>query len=197
MFTPLHPLPIPSRHFRDPLSSLLILSDNLSHPSFLFSRHRNMLSITSARKTLNLVPTLLKAGYATAVSKTSNGVKIAALDESSPTASVSLVINAGSRFEPKDKAGIAHFVKNYGFKVCSGVSQANQYSIGAHFISSPSRVVGKRSKETKRRGHPARLVRIDRRVARKTIGNTCCGRQAPCNFTPTAREISTGRSVVA
>ncbi|KAF9335721.1 ubiquinol-cytochrome c reductase core subunit 1 [Podila minutissima] len=75
-----------------------------------------MLSITSARKTLNLVPTLLKAGYATAVSKTSNGVKIAALDESSPTASVSLVINAGSRFEPKDKAGIAHFVKNYGFK---------------------------------------------------------------------------------
>ncbi|KAF9317137.1 ubiquinol-cytochrome c reductase core subunit 1, partial [Podila horticola] len=75
-----------------------------------------MLSITSARKTLNLVPTLLKAGYATAVTKTSNGVKIAALDESSPTASVSLVINAGSRFEPKDKAGIAHFVKNYGFK---------------------------------------------------------------------------------
>ncbi|KAG0337894.1 ubiquinol-cytochrome c reductase core subunit 1 [Podila horticola] len=75
-----------------------------------------MLSITSARKTLNLVPTLLKAGYATAVTKTSNGIKIAALDESSPTASVSLVINAGSRFEPKDKAGIAHFVKNYGFK---------------------------------------------------------------------------------
>ncbi|KAG0211094.1 ubiquinol-cytochrome c reductase core subunit 1 [Mortierella sp. GBA30] len=75
-----------------------------------------MLSISSARKTLNLVPTILKAGYATAVSKTGNGVKIAALDESSPTASVSLVINAGARFEPKDKAGIAHFVKNFGFK---------------------------------------------------------------------------------
>ncbi|KAF8934597.1 Metalloenzyme, LuxS/M16 peptidase-like protein [Dissophora ornata] len=75
-----------------------------------------MLSISSARKTLNLVPTILKAGYATAVSKTSNGVKVAALDESSPTASVSLVINAGARFEPKDKAGIAHFVKNFGFK---------------------------------------------------------------------------------
>ena len=76
-----------------------------------------MLSVTSARKTLNLVPTILKAGYATAVSKTNSGIKIAALDESSPTASVSLVINAGSRFEPKDKAGIAHFVKNFGFKV--------------------------------------------------------------------------------
>ncbi|KAG0374351.1 ubiquinol-cytochrome c reductase core subunit 1 [Mortierella sp. AD032] len=75
-----------------------------------------MLSITSARKTLNLVPTVLKAGYATAVSKTGNGVKVAAIDESSPTASVSLVINAGARFEPKDKAGIAHFVKNFGFK---------------------------------------------------------------------------------
>ncbi|KAF9126442.1 ubiquinol-cytochrome c reductase core subunit 1 [Mortierella sp. 14UC] len=75
-----------------------------------------MLSITSARKTLNLVPTVLKAGYATAVSKTANGVKVAAIDESSPTASVSLVINAGARFEPKDKAGIAHFVKNFGFK---------------------------------------------------------------------------------
>ncbi|KAG0278670.1 ubiquinol-cytochrome c reductase core subunit 1 [Linnemannia exigua] len=75
-----------------------------------------MLSITSARKTLNLVPTVLKAGYATAVSKTGNGVKVAAIDESSPTASVSLVINAGARFEPKGKAGIAHFVKNFGFK---------------------------------------------------------------------------------
>jgi len=76
-----------------------------------------MLSISSARKTLNLVPTLLKAGYATAVTKTSNGVRIATLDESSPAASVSLVINAGSRFEPKDKAGISHIVKNFGFKV--------------------------------------------------------------------------------
>ncbi|KAG0050930.1 ubiquinol-cytochrome c reductase core subunit 1 [Gryganskiella cystojenkinii] len=75
-----------------------------------------MLAVSSARKTLNLVPTVLKAGYATAVAKTNNGIKIAALDESSPTASVSLVINAGSRFEPKDKAGIAHFVKNFGFK---------------------------------------------------------------------------------
>ncbi|KAG0071541.1 ubiquinol-cytochrome c reductase core subunit 1 [Linnemannia elongata] len=75
-----------------------------------------MLSISSARKTLNLVPTVLKAGYATAVSKTGNGVKVAAIDESSPTASVSLVINAGARFEPQGKAGIAHFVKNFGFK---------------------------------------------------------------------------------
>ncbi|KAF9918699.1 ubiquinol-cytochrome c reductase core subunit 1 [Lobosporangium transversale] len=75
-----------------------------------------MLSISSARKTINLVPTLLKAGYATAISKTSNGVKVAALDESSPTASVSLVINAGARFEPKGKSGIAHFAKNFGFK---------------------------------------------------------------------------------
>ncbi|KAG0301892.1 ubiquinol-cytochrome c reductase core subunit 1 [Dissophora globulifera] len=75
-----------------------------------------MLSISSARKTLNLVPTIFKAGYASAVTKTSNGVKVSALDESSPTASVSLVINAGARFEPKGKAGIAHFVKNFGFK---------------------------------------------------------------------------------
>ncbi|KAF9978532.1 ubiquinol-cytochrome c reductase core subunit 1 [Actinomortierella ambigua] len=75
-----------------------------------------MLSIATARKTLNLVPTILKAGYATAVTKTGNGIKIAALEENSKTASVSLVINAGSRFEPKDKAGIAHFVKNFGFK---------------------------------------------------------------------------------
>ncbi|KAF9429268.1 ubiquinol-cytochrome c reductase core subunit 1, partial [Entomortierella beljakovae] len=75
-----------------------------------------MLSISSARKTMNLVPTILKAGYATAITKTSNGIKVATLDESSPTASVSLVINAGARFEPKDKAGISHFIKNFGFK---------------------------------------------------------------------------------
>ncbi|KAF9159905.1 ubiquinol-cytochrome c reductase core subunit 1 [Actinomortierella ambigua] len=75
-----------------------------------------MLSTASARKTLNLVPTILKAGYATAVAKTGNGIKVAALEENSKTASVSLVINAGARFEPKDKAGISHFVKNFGFK---------------------------------------------------------------------------------
>ncbi|KAG0239587.1 ubiquinol-cytochrome c reductase core subunit 1 [Actinomortierella wolfii] len=75
-----------------------------------------MLSIASARKTLNLVPTILKAGYATAIAKTGNGIKVAALEEDSKTASVSLVINAGARFEPKDKAGIAHYVKNFGFK---------------------------------------------------------------------------------
>ncbi|KAF9932572.1 ubiquinol-cytochrome c reductase core subunit 1 [Linnemannia zychae] len=75
-----------------------------------------MLSITSARKTLNLVPTILKAGYATAITKTGNGIKVATIDESAPTASVSLVINAGARFEPQGKAGIAHFIKNFGFK---------------------------------------------------------------------------------
>ncbi|KAF9579148.1 ubiquinol-cytochrome c reductase core subunit 1 [Lunasporangiospora selenospora] len=75
------------------------------------------MSIAAARtKTVNLVPTILKAGFATAVSKTGNGVAVAAINEQAPTASVSLVINAGSRFDAGDKAGIAHFAKNFGFK---------------------------------------------------------------------------------
>ncbi|KAI9499949.1 ubiquinol-cytochrome c reductase core subunit 1 [Coemansia spiralis] len=50
------------------------------------------------------------------VATTANGIKIAALDTESPLASLSLVINAGSRFETADTAGSAHYLKAFGFR---------------------------------------------------------------------------------
>lgn len=67
-----------------------------------------------------------KAGYATAaaangfkISTASNGVKVASSQESGETASLAVVINGGARAESAQNAGVAHFLKNYGFKVRS------------------------------------------------------------------------------
>jgi ubiquinol-cytochrome c reductase core subunit 2 len=45
----------------------------------------------------------------------SSGVKVAAADSGSPTASVTLLVKAGSRYE--NLPGVAHALKNYAFKV--------------------------------------------------------------------------------
>ena len=45
----------------------------------------------------------------------SAGVKVAAVDVGQPTSSVTLLVKAGTRFEPK--AGVAHALKNFSFKV--------------------------------------------------------------------------------
>ncbi|KAL0574632.1 ubiquinol-cytochrome c reductase core subunit 1 [Marasmius crinis-equi] len=44
----------------------------------------------------------------------SAGVKVAAVDAGQPTASVTFLVKAGSRFEPK--AGVAHGLKNFAYK---------------------------------------------------------------------------------
>ncbi|KAE9387064.1 LuxS/MPP-like metallohydrolase [Gymnopus androsaceus JB14] len=44
----------------------------------------------------------------------SAGVKVAAVDNNQPTSSVTFLVKAGSRFEPK--AGVAHGLKNFAFK---------------------------------------------------------------------------------
>ncbi|KAJ3160179.1 ubiquinol-cytochrome c reductase core subunit 1 [Geranomyces michiganensis] len=46
------------------------------------------------------------------VSKTSNGITIASLDNLGPVSTVALVVNAGSRFDTVDAPGVAHFFKN-------------------------------------------------------------------------------------
>jgi predicted Zn-dependent peptidase len=47
----------------------------------------------------------------------SSGLKVAAVDNGQPSASVTLLVKAGSRHE--SKAGLAHALKNYAFKVGS------------------------------------------------------------------------------
>ena len=52
--------------------------------------------------------------FATAVE--SSGVKVAAVDNNGPTSSLTVLVKAGSRYEPN--AGLANALKNYAFKVC-------------------------------------------------------------------------------
>ena len=44
------------------------------------------------------------------------GVKVVTLDYNQPTSSVTVLVKAGSRFEPKQ--GVANVLKNFAFKVC-------------------------------------------------------------------------------
>lgn len=44
-----------------------------------------------------------------------SGLKVAAVDNGQPTASVTVLVKAGPRHE--SKAGVAHALKNYAFKV--------------------------------------------------------------------------------
>ena len=71
-----------------------------------------------------VISTASKATYATAaaanavrISTTSNGVKVASSQEPGQTASLAVVVNGGSRAESGSNVGVAHFLKNYGFKV--------------------------------------------------------------------------------
>lgn len=52
--------------------------------------------------------------FATVVDTT--GVKVAAVDYNQPTSSVTVLVKAGSRFEPIQ--GVANALKNFAFKVC-------------------------------------------------------------------------------
>ncbi|KAJ1957993.1 ubiquinol-cytochrome c reductase core subunit 1 [Linderina pennispora] len=52
------------------------------------------------------------------VASASNGIKVASVADASesPMASISLVINAGSRFETAENSGVAHYLKAFGFR---------------------------------------------------------------------------------
>ncbi|KAJ2745479.1 ubiquinol-cytochrome c reductase core subunit 1 [Coemansia sp. BCRC 34301] len=60
----------------------------------------------------------VSSGLAPTVLSTANGIKVAAIEgpADSPLASVSLVINHGSRFETAETSGAAHYLKAFGFR---------------------------------------------------------------------------------
>ncbi|KAI8073670.1 Metalloenzyme, LuxS/M16 peptidase-like protein [Thamnidium elegans] len=77
--------------------------------------------LAASRKAI--ISTASKATYATAttthglqLTTASNGVKVASSQEPGQTASLAVVVNGGSRAESAANAGVAHFLKNYGFK---------------------------------------------------------------------------------
>lgn len=59
------------------------------------------------------------------------GVKVAALDNGEPTSAVTFLVKAGSRYE--SKPGVAHALKGYAFKVCSGIRVPTW--LGVFFLS--------------------------------------------------------------
>jgi hypothetical protein len=65
----------------------------------------------------------LKCGsrkFATVVE--SGGFKVAAVDNNQPTSSVTVLVKAGSRYEPVGAAGVAHGLKGFAFRVRSYLS---------------------------------------------------------------------------
>jgi hypothetical protein len=91
-------------------------------------RYRNHLSsLADARRRRSLKQTQMLAARSSAARTASRiarnfatvaesaGVKVAAADSASPTASVTLLVKAGSRYETAP--GLAHALKNYAFKV--------------------------------------------------------------------------------
>ena len=68
--------------------------------------------LASRASTLRNVQRAVRS-FATVVDTT--GVKVAAVDYNQPTSSVTVLVKAGSRFEPKQ--GVAHALKNFAFKV--------------------------------------------------------------------------------
>ncbi|KAG2213856.1 hypothetical protein INT47_001125 [Mucor saturninus] len=77
--------------------------------------------LAASRKAI--ISTASKATYATAAtanglqtSVASNGIKVTSSQEPGQTASLAVVVNGGSRAESGKNAGVAHFLKNYGFK---------------------------------------------------------------------------------
>lgn len=56
---------------------------------------------------------VLRRTFATAVD--ASGVSVAAVDHGQPTAAVTVLVKAGSRYETQQ--GVAHLLKNFAFKV--------------------------------------------------------------------------------
>ncbi|RZF43976.1 hypothetical protein LSTR_LSTR015907 [Laodelphax striatellus] len=55
----------------------------------------------------------------TTVTTLDSGLRVATEDSGSPTATIGLWIDAGSRFETEKNNGVAHFLEHMAFKVCS------------------------------------------------------------------------------
>jgi processing peptidase subunit beta len=81
--------------------------------------------VLQARKSLHSGRPLSALSYKSAllnapptrVTTLDNGVRVATEDTGSPTATVGVWIDAGSRYENDDNNGVAHFLEHMAFKV--------------------------------------------------------------------------------
>ncbi|KAF7721319.1 ubiquinol-cytochrome c reductase core subunit 1 [Apophysomyces ossiformis] len=80
--------------------------------------------LAATRRAFVSLPTVTsRASYATAsatqgvqITTSSNGVKVASVEEPGQSAGLAVVVNGGSRLESGKNAGVAHLLKAYGFK---------------------------------------------------------------------------------
>lgn len=80
------------------------------HPSFVQKSSMLAARASAARNVQRIA-----RSFATVVDVA--GVKVASVDHGQPTSTVTVLVNAGSRFQPK--AGVAHALKSFAFKVGS------------------------------------------------------------------------------
>ncbi|KAI7872775.1 Metalloenzyme, LuxS/M16 peptidase-like protein [Spinellus fusiger] len=77
--------------------------------------------LAATRRAIVSLPTVNKATYATTathgvhISTANNGIKVASIEEPGHIAGLAVVVKGGSRFENGHR-GVAHLLKNYGFK---------------------------------------------------------------------------------
>ncbi|KAF4533182.1 hypothetical protein B566_EDAN001724 [Ephemera danica] len=103
---------------------------------FLRLQHASTAAAVNFKQTLaNLPPTQLTT--------LDNGMRVASEDTGSPTATVGLWIDAGSRYENDKNNGVAHFLEHLAFKGTSKRSQSalelEVENMGAYLKSSTSR----------------------------------------------------------
>ncbi|ORX92209.1 LuxS/MPP-like metallohydrolase [Basidiobolus meristosporus CBS 931.73] len=68
------------------------------------------------RATSVTAPLIQRASYTVASSVSSNGVRVAASEESSPVSSLSVVVGAGPRYEDASNLGVSSVLKSFAFK---------------------------------------------------------------------------------
>jgi len=117
------------RASKNPSKSLVIQGRNR------FSTGPNLSAIPYSKALLNVPPTR--------VTTLDNGIRVATEDNGSPTATVGIWIDAGSRYESDDNNGVAHFLEHMAFKGTSKRTQAQLEleieNMGAHLNAYTSR----------------------------------------------------------
>jgi ubiquinol-cytochrome c reductase core subunit 2 len=74
----------------------------------------------AAATSVRAVRTYASAAAGVQVSSTQQGIRVATYDDSTtPTAGLSVVLNAGARYETSETIGFAHYLKNFAFQVSS------------------------------------------------------------------------------
>ncbi|CAG7825546.1 unnamed protein product [Allacma fusca] len=114
---------------KNPSKSLLVQGRNR------FSTGSPLAAIPYNKALLNVPPTR--------VSTLDNGIRVATEDNGSPTSTVGIWIDAGSRYESDENNGVAHFLEHMAFKGTSKRTQAGLEleieNMGAHLNAYTSR----------------------------------------------------------